>query len=140
MDLEGRSIPTPVIYPGSIERTSFAEKDETKGFFLLEIDTDDAYRPRWVFQELYARPMTSIEICPSDFAEISLQAFIESAIKRLPKDSIVKLSFTGEIPSSELEHLRAASLRRLAPPSMNISVRFPGGSRPKNAPKQTEKP
>ena len=38
-DLRGRAIDTPILYPGSIERTSLAEIDETKGFMLLNIVT-----------------------------------------------------------------------------------------------------
>ncbi len=36
-DLQARSIKTPILYPGSIERTSFAEKDEPKGYLKVEI-------------------------------------------------------------------------------------------------------
>ncbi|MBL7177366.1 MAG: hypothetical protein ISS66_16205 [Desulfobacteraceae bacterium] len=38
-DLGGRPIAAPVFYPGSIERTSFAERDEKKGYLTLEIET-----------------------------------------------------------------------------------------------------
>ena len=37
-DLGGRPLAAPVLYPGSIERTSFAEKDEEKGYLVLEVD------------------------------------------------------------------------------------------------------
>jgi DNA repair exonuclease SbcCD nuclease subunit len=37
-DLRGRALDVPVIYPGSIERTSFAERDEEKGYFILELE------------------------------------------------------------------------------------------------------
>ena len=37
-DLAGRKLAAPVLYPGSIERTSFAERDETKGYLILEIE------------------------------------------------------------------------------------------------------
>lgn len=36
-DLKGQSIKTPVLYPGSIERTSFAEKEEPKGYLKVEL-------------------------------------------------------------------------------------------------------
>jgi len=31
----------PVFYPGSIERTSFAEKNESKGYLILEFETEN---------------------------------------------------------------------------------------------------
>ena len=36
-DLKGRPLAAPVFFAGSTERTSFAEKDESKGYFILEI-------------------------------------------------------------------------------------------------------
>ncbi len=36
-DLRGRLLPAPVIYAGSVERTSFAEREEAKGFVLATI-------------------------------------------------------------------------------------------------------
>jgi DNA repair exonuclease SbcCD nuclease subunit len=35
-DLRSRPLAAPVFYPGSIERTSFAEKDEKKGYLLAK--------------------------------------------------------------------------------------------------------
>ena len=35
--LDGEVLPSPVFYPGSVERTSFAERFETKGFLVLWI-------------------------------------------------------------------------------------------------------
>ena len=47
----------PVFYAGSVERTSFAEKGEMKGYLELEI----GYRVnRWAFHELPARPMVRL--------------------------------------------------------------------------------
>lgn len=124
-DLKGNSLPAPVIYPGSIERTSFAEKNEKKGFFLVEISKADISRPKWVFHELPVRPMIEVDINPSDFAGLGIRRFLASTLGQLPPDSIVKLRFAEKVSATDAEHLRAASLRKLAPPSMNISVSFP---------------
>lgn len=59
-DLAGRPIAAPVFYPGSIERTSSAERDEAKGYLALELAPDPARGGRvmsWAFHELPARPM-----------------------------------------------------------------------------------
>ena len=36
--LDGRPFPAPVYYPGSIERTSMAERHETKGYLVLHLE------------------------------------------------------------------------------------------------------
>lgn len=126
-DLKGSRLPAPVIYPGSIERTSFAEKNESKGFFIVEIDTADVSQPRWEFRDLYARPMIELKIGPADLVDSDLISHLRSSLLSLPDDSIVKLSFRGEFPTGSLQDLSAASLRSLAPASMNLSVRFPAG-------------
>lgn len=36
-DLRGRPLSAPVIYAGSVERTSFAEREETKGFVMATV-------------------------------------------------------------------------------------------------------
>ena len=53
-DLRGRAISTPVLYPGSIERTSLAEMDEQKGFMVVTV-RDNLLA--WDFRSLPARPM-----------------------------------------------------------------------------------
>ena len=39
-DLQGRALAAPVFYPGATERTSFAERNETKGSVTMEIVPD----------------------------------------------------------------------------------------------------
>jgi exonuclease SbcD len=56
-DLRGRALAAPVLYPGSIERTSIAEADEDKGFLLVDVARDDAARVDWRFNTLPARPL-----------------------------------------------------------------------------------
>ncbi len=48
-DLGGQPLAAPVFYPGSVERTSFAERDEPKGYVWLEFsreEEEDQTRPR----------------------------------------------------------------------------------------------
>jgi DNA repair exonuclease SbcCD nuclease subunit len=64
-DLKGMPLNAPVFYPGSIERTSFAEKDEPKGYLILEFETGGASTGTlriWTFQELPARPMNQLDL------------------------------------------------------------------------------
>jgi len=41
-DLNRRPLPSPVLYPGSVERTSSAERHEPKGYITLELAPDRA--------------------------------------------------------------------------------------------------
>ncbi|MGB9439384.1 MAG: hypothetical protein WCB15_15675 [Desulfobacterales bacterium] len=50
--------------------------------------------------------------------------FLESAIGQLPEDGIVKLKIHGRISQEAMAVLRAASLRAIAPPTMNIDTAF----------------
>jgi len=61
-DLRGRGLPAPVLYPGSIERTSRAEAAEPKGYLLLTFAPASAAGGRlvrWRFCRLPTRPMPS---------------------------------------------------------------------------------
>jgi len=58
-------LPTPVFYPGAIERTSFAERKEPKGYFILDFQYDEQekrYTPKPTFWELPTRPMVEIAL------------------------------------------------------------------------------
>jgi DNA repair exonuclease SbcCD nuclease subunit len=126
-NLQGKPLPTPVYYPGSIERTSFAEKDEKKGYFVFEMAAQNDSRlslQSEKFVELPARPMVKVDISPQGMDAKKLQAYIHKAIKSLSPQSVVKLDIQGFIPQGCLPVLRASSLRALAPKEMNISVRF----------------
>lgn len=48
----------PIVYPGSIERIDFGERNEAKGCVIVELERGFA---RWRFQPLSARPFVSIE-------------------------------------------------------------------------------
>ena len=126
-DLMGRSISTPVFYPGSIERTSFAEKDEKKGYIIIDVvsnsqNTLSVHSEKFV--ELPARPMVKVNISTQGMDDKKLHAYINKSLKSISPQSVVKLNIQGFIPEGCLPVLRASSLRALAPKEMNISVRF----------------
>jgi DNA repair exonuclease SbcCD nuclease subunit len=126
-DLHGHLLSTPVYYPGSVERTSFAEKDEKKGYFMFELDTKKDSRlfiHTVQFIQLPARPMVKVNISPQGMDEKKLKAYINKALQCLSPQSVVKLDIQGFIPQVCLPVLRASSLRALAPKEMNISIRF----------------
>lgn len=128
MDLRGRPLSTPVFFPGSIERTSFAEKDEKKGFLILEFETrgpSAGQLKQWKFHSLCARPMIILELHAARMGGEDIGSWIKNSLEELPPDSIVKLRVNGKITADATDVLRAPSLRSLAPPSMNIEAVFP---------------
>ncbi len=123
--IEGGS--SPVIYPGSTERTSFAEKKETKGCMILEFEaTEDGggMLSRWEFLPLDCRPMVDLELRLGelDFQQAELE--LRRSLGNLDPDSIVRLSVEGIGDGDMLSLFRAQSLREIAP-GMNINLRKP---------------
>ncbi len=126
-DRAGRPLPASVLYSGSIERTSTAEKDERKGYMLLSLapgPNGGALRS-WRFVQLPARPMVGLRLSLEQMGRQALQVAIEEAIGSAPADAVMQLRVTGEPDDAQAQALQAARLRAIAPASMNIRVTFP---------------
>jgi DNA repair exonuclease SbcCD nuclease subunit len=126
-DLRGNSLAVPVLYPGSIERTSFAEKDERKGCLTLDFKrtgSGDCLLERWKFHELPARPMRVLELHASHINVDELKAWLNHHFERLPADSVVKIKIHGSVSPEAQAILNAPSLRSLAPSSMNVASAY----------------
>lgn len=126
-DLRGRTGPAPVFYPGSIERTSFAERSEAKGYLLLEFRPEPSGRlalADWEFCRLPARPMIVEELEMGGIPAGRLRSVVARVIEETPADAILRLRVHGEVAASDRSTLSAAGLRSLAPPTMNVEVRL----------------
>ena len=126
-DPRGKALHSPVFYSGAIERASFAEKNEKKGYLILEFETDSLKGGRlrqWRFHELPTRPMIQLNLHPGDMDAAMLRSWLESTIGELPQDGIVKLKIHGRISQAATAVLRAASLRALAPSTMNSDTAY----------------
>jgi DNA repair protein SbcD/Mre11 len=123
-DLGGGRLACPVFYPGSIERTSRAEKDEAKGFFTIELSSAQpgGQVGRYTFNQLPARPMVDLVLEVKGLDPLELKARLEHEIEKLDPDSIVRIEPLGPIGEDSRQILKAESLRGLAPASMNISL------------------
>lgn len=124
-DLDGRPLPAPVLYPGSTERTAFAEKDEPKGTVLVEVDAGGPRRApelRWRFRKLPARPMVVAPVSAHDIDPAELRARVRAAVERAPSDAVLRLHVQGPVPGPARSVLAAATLRALAPATMNVDV------------------
>jgi len=127
-DLRGRPLKAPVLYPGSIERTSFAEKDEPKGCLTVRLGTRGAVRGRllgWSFRELPARPMIQVDLEGGRLKGLDPQAWLQERLAGLDPEGVVRLRVRGEVPWEWRRALGAPSLRRLAPETMNLEAVFP---------------
>ena len=124
-DSTSRRLPAPILYPGSIERTSVAEIGEPKGYLVLRIDGGSPLH--WEFRRLPAREMIRSGIAADRMSPSELEAAIRAVIAGAPADAVVSVRITGTLRDDHWRVLAAAHLRTLAPPSMNLEVRPEAG-------------
>ena len=134
-DLRGRPLAAPVIYPGSVERTSFAERAEEKGYAVVTVGLAHDHRsPVQVsFEPLPARPMVSLVLEPPASGRGALTGQLASRLREMDPDSIVRVQICGPNAADALQSLSAASLRDLAPPTMNVTVAQASYQRPRQS-------
>ncbi|MFX1253151.1 MAG: exonuclease SbcCD subunit D [Promethearchaeota archaeon] len=89
----------PVVYPGSIERTSFAECYEKKGYIIANVrinpETDEK-NTELIFSELPTRPMYQMEIVVDENKEEETVIMeIEQKLGEIKRDSIVYFKVLG---------------------------------------------
>lgn len=126
-DLRGRVLPAPVLYAGSTERTSFAERDEAKGFLQIEVAADGSARGRLDavrFRKSPTRPMALVSLPADRIAGPALASTLASVLARQSPEAIVRLRIHGRAPGGLPVALRAETLRALIPSTMNVSVRW----------------
>jgi DNA repair exonuclease SbcCD nuclease subunit len=127
-DLSGRRLAAPWVYPGSIERTSFAERDEPKGYYRLRCGGDRRVGGRLLgatFVELPARPQIEIAVELPAGDRDRQEAEIARQLARLDPDSVVRIRLEGPAGAGPPFSIGAARLRELAPPTMNVSLGRP---------------
>jgi exonuclease SbcD len=124
-DLMKQPLKTPVLYPGSIERTSFAERFEEKKFALIDVAQDGSCKGALhsvQFISLPARPMESLMVKTDGHSTEEIISFIEDQLKDFDRDAIVRIRVQGTASEDLALALSAKNLRRMGPPSMNVSV------------------
>jgi DNA repair exonuclease SbcCD nuclease subunit len=120
-DLAGRPAPVPVFYAGAIERCSFAEKDEPKGYLTLDIACEGGpgkALQSWQFHELPARPMVQYMFDETRDDTNHVKEWISTCIRCSPNDGIVRL----RLPVRLLEGVSAAWLRSVTAATMNVEI------------------
>ncbi len=122
-DLQKSPLTAPVIYPGSVERASFAERAEEKAYAVVTVDLLGDQTPVGVsFEPLPARPMVSLVLDPPAADRRTIAGLLASRLSLLDPDSVVRVQLRGPYAAASLQSLNAALLRELAPPTMNIAV------------------
>ena len=139
-DLAGRRLAAPVLYPGSTERTSFAERQEAKGFVMVELERGadaEGVTTRWRFRPLPVRPMADLELDAAGGAA-ELAARLRGALAALDPRSVVRVRLRGEPAPEALPALRAAAVRAAAPPTMHVSVAWRALPGPSSGPRSAK--
>jgi DNA repair exonuclease SbcCD nuclease subunit len=114
----------PLIYAGSTERTSFAERDEPKGFYdvTLARNRDGAWRVCATdFIELPTRPMVVLDI-DGKVEHSNLDSYFRRKLETLDQNAIVRLRAAGRIDETMRARLKASFLRSVFPWSMTVDL------------------
>lgn len=127
-DLRGRSMSAPVLYPGSIERTSIAEADEAKGYMIVELTRQaDRVNVAWRFHALPARPIVRHDLQLEGLDATEVESTIRLLVANSPADAVISVRVTGAITQDVSRVLSATFLRAVTPATMNLDLRFADG-------------
>ncbi|MBN1949520.1 MAG: DNA repair exonuclease [Candidatus Cloacimonetes bacterium] len=114
----------PVIFPGSTERTSFAEKNEPKGFYEITCSKNDDWRIAGiVFRELPARPMLDLVIPASVRSLEEMHLELARRLEKIDPETIIRIRCEDHLT---LKFLNRPFLDRIFPSSIPIQIAYPG--------------
>jgi DNA repair exonuclease SbcCD nuclease subunit len=111
----------PIIYPGSIERTSFAEKAEEKGFYQVEFygNNQNCWKIGGLnFIKVPTRPMVDIYL-DSNINKQNLGDSIRELIIYINSNAIILLRISDKIAAHVKHELSGEYMRKLLPKTMN---------------------
>jgi len=130
-NLEGEPVRVPIIYSGSTERTSFAEKDEQKGYIILENDTGDrgnTVRLKIQFYPLRNRPMIAIKLKVTGMATAEIDRLLRIRFDSLHRDTVLKVEIDGYVSDSQKRILNINYLRSILPETITVDLRYKDNS------------
>ena len=128
VDRSGQQLPAPVLYPGSIERTSIAEADEEKGYMIVELERESArVDVAWQFHSLPARPLVRHDLQLDGLGATQVESAIRLLVANSPADAVISVRVTGAINEDVSRVLSANFLRALTPATMNLDLRLADG-------------
>ncbi len=100
----------PVVYAGSIERVTFKEREEEKGFYLVGVDPDRAPSADTTFVETPARPFVALQVDARE-AEAPTEHILDAIASATVTDAIVRVRYhveEAQIPLVDQERIRDA--------------------------------
>jgi len=100
----------PVVYAGSIERVTFKERQEEKGFYLVEVDSDREPPTHTTFVETPARAFVALQVDARE-AEAPTEHILDAIASATVTDAIVRVRYhvdEAQIPLVDQERIRDA--------------------------------
>ena len=123
--LDGREMKSKVFYPGSIERTSFAEKNEKKGYLIIDcIPTKSGGEiENFEFVDLPCRAMKEIILQAECLSKTDLLNQIVYKISSIDKNCILRLRIKSNKKTIINELPKLEEIRNVLPETVNISYK-----------------
>ncbi len=100
----------PVVYAGSIERVTFKERDEQKGFYLVDVEPGADSPTDVMFVETPARRFVALQVDARD-AEAPTERILDAIASATVADAIVRVRYHVEeeqIPLVDQDRIREA--------------------------------
>lgn len=116
-----------IVYAGSTDRISFAERDEPKGAVLLETTRK---RLRYRFIEHTVRPLASLPLDLTNMSQDQIRDAARDLIKPLPNGAVTALRLTGTAAPGALRGLQLSQHCRALRPDLRLTVSFRAVQRP----------
>jgi exonuclease SbcD len=85
----------PVVYSGSIERVTFKERDEDKGFYRVDVDPGAEPRTEVTFVRTEARPFVALQVDVRD-AEAPTEQILDAIASADVTEAIVRVRYRVE--------------------------------------------
>lgn len=124
----------PLFHCGSIEKTSFSEVGESKGFFLMDFEPSGGgwSLGRASFHELPTRHLASIEIeSPSLWDTAGREWFMErlnEKLRGLPERAVARVNLPADLPPGIV---KAEEVRKIVGPEVIVEIRRPSARTPR---------
>jgi exonuclease SbcD len=116
----------PMLYPGSIERTSYQEVNEVKGFCELRFTKNKSgYTFDHKFIRLPARPMTTIRFEDKIYSGHEIKKLLKEKVRKISGRSIIR--YQSEFPENIYKITRKIE-KEIIPDSICIHRGYPGSN------------
>ena len=109
----------PLVYAGSPDRISMAERDEPKGAVLIEADSS---RLSHRFIEHEVRPMHLIPLNITGCSRVEIKSTVLEQTTGLPANAVVLLRLSGETTNGMLRGLNLSREIRTARPDLLLTI------------------